>query len=1219
MFFVLLLAQTTGEELLTRGVALWQSKGDGVGALEMFDAVLRRNPEHVMALQNKAAIFHGQGRGEEALVTVDEALERCVNKTCGKSEVANALNTKGVVLKGLGRRNTAIRAFVSALALAKDHGHALVNLAATINDDKLAAHYYRRALAGNKTIDRVDTINELALVLDRLGEHSEAVEWLREAVELAPDSLQAVGNLAIYSRDAGDLESALAHARRGLEIGPESIPMMHNLALIEQKAGNLDRALTLWRSARTKSREFPQPVASLAHHEGFRGNVSGAVALYREALEIALEQNHPDADALRLQIATSVVPHIYDSKSHADDVWQRYIDGLTNLLDRDSLSIADPVHSTGSGALGYYLEYVGKDDLPPRRLLADVYWRASPDALNYVAPFLLANDEETKDKIKVGFLSAFVFTHSVGLLTRGVISRLDRQKFHVVLLSIADEAVTDDTTRAMLSAADEVITVPTTTLRHAQKAIAKTELDVLVFCEIGMHSLTYFLGFARLARRSVLFWGHAVTSGISNEHGIDYFVSSELFVEDRTDATLGQRDYSERLWLMSGLTTCFERPIPPATAVDDLNFPLYERLYVVPQTVYKLHPDFDEVIVGVLRDDSGAVIALPEAQHGDWTASLARRWDATISTDLRPRVVFVRRLAFDEFIKFVQDAAVVLDPFPVGGGRSSLEIFSVGTPIVMLEERTTILQLTRGMYQRMGDPCPECITHSISSFVSTAVHLAKDTERNDAVRRAILARNAILYENHDVVSEWQEFFIYITTHPRPSQGSRALVARELLSRNNRQGYVRRGDWGWEFVVTSSSEEIEDEHSVMKAAFKEMSYAVKLSHPDPRTGVTSSYVVGVTQDAIEAARGFAAYIDAEPVKFRWLAKVLQNGAHRSDAPVIARHALDNGAEIDVRLGDDIAQLAMWHGLRLGLPDDSIAALRMELARRTPEHTSTDWLRARFQRDRLTSLKTTEATRRYDSGVTIGLTTCKRLSHFRLTMQGLARVLPAMHSMVHRVIVVDDASSEDDRLAMAREWPDVDFFHKAPQFKGHAESMNILLRLVNTRYFLYLEDDWLALPGTQQSDILDDPLAVMEHAERIGEPLVQVLLNDQASRGCAYAVPDTCEGFIGRAGWPRQTLSSVPYRLHEFGTVHPDHQFTYWPGFTLNPALWDLVALSSTGLSFSTTDSRFEQSFSLASYDAGLNVAYLPRMSFAHIGVDESAYALQNISRPWEEKA
>jgi hypothetical protein len=68
-----------------------------------------------------------------------------------------------------------------------------------------------------------------------------------------------------------------------------------------------------------------------------------------------------------------------------------------------------------------------------------------------------------------------------------------------------------------------------------------------------------------------------------------------------------------------------------------------------------------------------------------------------------------------EFYTFCRLADVVLDPFPIGGGRSSFEVFATGmevvaysriqltrvhctgTPIVALYSRTSILQLTYGM------------------------------------------------------------------------------------------------------------------------------------------------------------------------------------------------------------------------------------------------------------------------------------------------------------------------------------------------------------------------------------------------------------------------------------------------------------------------------------------------------------------------------------------
>ena len=118
----------------------------------------------------------------------------------------------------------------------------------------------------------------------------------------------------------------------------------------------------------------------------------------------------------------------------------RYTEGLRRLL-RRPLSIRDPLHTTGAGALGYYLEYTGLPDLPPRLLLAKAYWKGSPE-LAYRAAWLPADSDEgfvPRDRLRVGFLAAFFFRHSVGLLTEGVIRTLDRRRFHVSVLRIDGE------------------------------------------------------------------------------------------------------------------------------------------------------------------------------------------------------------------------------------------------------------------------------------------------------------------------------------------------------------------------------------------------------------------------------------------------------------------------------------------------------------------------------------------------------------------------------------------------------------------------------------------------------------------------------------------------------------------------------------------------------------------------------------------------------------
>lgn len=122
---------------------------------------------------------------------------------------------------------------------------------------------------------------------------------------------------------------------------------------------------------------------------------------------------------------------------------------------------------------------------------------------------------------------------------------------------------------------------------------------------------------------------------------------------------------------------------------------------------------------------------------------------------MRDRIRFVPRMDFAEFNAFVKLANVILDPYPVGGGRSSLEIFSTGTPVVMHYEKTHILQLTYGQYRTMG--VEGGIAYSDDEYVDLAVNIATDREEERRMRGEILANVWKLYDSDGVTREWEEF------------------------------------------------------------------------------------------------------------------------------------------------------------------------------------------------------------------------------------------------------------------------------------------------------------------------------------------------------------------------------------------------------------------------------------------------------------------------------
>ena len=99
---------------------------------------------------------------------------------------------------------------------------------------------------------------------------------------------------------------------------------------------------------------------------------------------------------------------------------------------------------------------------------------------------------------------------------------------------------------------------------------------------------------------------------------------------------------------------------------------------------------------------------------------------------------------------------------------------------------------------------------------------------------------------------------------------------------------------------------------------------------------------------------------------------------------------------------------------------------------------------------------------DPIVTIGMTTCKRLSLFTRTMNALLPALGYPHpehgiqlyGIIHSFLVVDDQSTAMDRVYMLTHYPHLMYIFKDKGSVGHAASLNILMRMVHTRYYKYV---------------------------------------------------------------------------------------------------------------------------------------------------------------------
>jgi predicted O-linked N-acetylglucosamine transferase (SPINDLY family) len=776
----------------------------------LYREILQAEPSHAEALHLLGLLAHQRGQHDIAVRLIQQAI-------AGSPHVAHYHNNIGEAYRALERLEEAVRHYRQALALNPGYAEACNNLGNALKDqgqlDDAGAHYHK-ALALNPGY--AEAYNNLGTVLQAQGRLDAAAAYYEKALTLNPALPQAYNNLGTVLRDQGKLAEAVATYQKALALRPDYAEAHNNLGVTLGEQGHLAEAVAQYQKALALKPTFAEAYYNLGNALKAQGKLTEAEAHYQQALalrpthaeayinlgNILIEQrkahesipyyrkalelktNSPVAylnlagvlqelgeteearavyeqalalrlnDGLRIKRAT-LLPVILESREQLAALRQQYEANLTALLEQD-LTLRDPVQEAGETS--FYLNYHFGNDRALQVKLAQVYERACPSLL-YTAPHCQGSPAPVAGrKIRVGFLSRFFCNHSIGNWMRGLIAHLSRREFEVLVFSFPRQA--DEISTFIAQAADRFIECPPR-LDAARHRVAQEELDILCYTDIGMEPLSYYLAFARLAPVQCAMLGHGVTTGIPT---MDYFLSHAILEPPHAETL-----YSERVVRLSHLPTYYYRPPLPEILLSraDLGLPEDRPLYVCPQSLFKLRPEFDPLLAGILHADSRGEVVLIEGHQRPWTERLVRRFQRTIPNGVA-RIRFVPRQTRKGFQSLLAAADVLLDPSPLSGGNTTLDALHAGFPIVTLPGETSHSRLTYVCYRQMG--VLDCVATSPEEYVALAVRLAHDRPFRAAVQEKLRAATGRLYETLEAVRELEQFFRHAVAAAEAGQG-----------------------------------------------------------------------------------------------------------------------------------------------------------------------------------------------------------------------------------------------------------------------------------------------------------------------------------------------------------------------------------------------------------------------------------------------------------------
>ena len=212
-------------------------------AQELYNQVLKIDPNHSSALNNIAVIFSNLKKHQKAKDCYEKAIEINPN-------YADAHNNLGIIFKDLEEYQKAKDCYEKAIEINPNYAAAHNNLGIIfkeLRENQKAIECYEKVIEIDPNF--IEAHNNLGNVFKDLGNLQKAKECYEKAIQINPNYANAHNNLGVLSLTAGKLKKAKEYYEKVIEIDPNFIEAHNNLGNVFKDLGNLQKAKECYEKA----------------------------------------------------------------------------------------------------------------------------------------------------------------------------------------------------------------------------------------------------------------------------------------------------------------------------------------------------------------------------------------------------------------------------------------------------------------------------------------------------------------------------------------------------------------------------------------------------------------------------------------------------------------------------------------------------------------------------------------------------------------------------------------------------------------------------------------------------------------------------------------------------------------------------------------------------------------------------------------------------------
>lgn len=327
------------------------------------------------------------------------------------------------------------------------------------------------------------------------------------------------------------------------------------------------------------------------------------------------------------------------------------------------------------------------------------------------------NDRDPERRLRVGYVSADFRQHSAVFGFAPVLLKHDPGRIETYVYSNTPE--TDWATNLLKAQIPQWRDCSHSTDDELDAMIRADQIDILV--DLSGHSAGNRLPvFARKpAPVQATLIGYPTGTGLE---AVDYLFSDEVLIppseEHHYAETVVRLPRGLSFWPLDAEVVGEAGPLP-ALANGYLTFGVFQRLG-------KLHDACLSLWARILAEvpDARLLVKAPGLERDDLSALLTRRF-AAVGGDTA-RLDMLGSTPHDEHVRSYARVDLALDPWPDGGGISSLEAAWMGVPTLTAPWRQISSRMTASLNQELG--LPRLVASTPDEYVERAVEASAQIE-----------------------------------------------------------------------------------------------------------------------------------------------------------------------------------------------------------------------------------------------------------------------------------------------------------------------------------------------------------------------------------------------------------------------------------------------------------------------------------------------------------